>query len=320
MRPHAVIDLHCDTLTTFADSACRSHPLDNPDATWSLSRLPNGVRWGQCVAIFLPDSLRGQQAVEYYSRHQKSFVRQTQAFCSRVAPCCTAQQLKQAWAQQKTALILTVENGSALAGQLDRVSLLAQDGVKLMTLTWNGENELGSGHDTDHGLSAFGRAVIPELERCGILADVSHLNDRGLAEFLSLTQKPFVASHSNARAVCPHKRNLTDDQIRQLCQRRCLIGLNFYTNFLRDGGGAGPSDLLRHVDHFLSLGAQDCLALGSDFDGAELPAFLNTPDKAAGLYELFLSHGIPPALCDKIMFGNALAFFQANLCQPTLST
>lgn len=313
MKPYALIDLHCDTLIGCAGDPPGRDTLDDPGAMLSLSNLPQGVRWGQCWAIFLPDTLTQEEAVAYYSRHQENFARQMERFASRTAPCSTAAQIEKAWAQGKSAAMLTVENGSALAGDLDRVELLARDGVTIMTLTWNGENELASGNVTDHGLSPLGREAIPAMEEAGILVDVSHLNDRGFFELLEVAKKPFVATHSNARAMCGHKRNLTDDQIREMVSRRCLVGLNYADIFLRDGGDPTPEDLVRHVEHFLELGGEDCLALGSDFDGADLPPFLNSPDKAAGLYGLLLDRGLSPALCDKILFGNALAFFRDNL-------
>ena len=205
--------------------------------------------------------------------------------------------------------MLTVENGSALAGRLERIETLAKDGVRMLTLTWNGENELGSGNETDHGLSPFGREAVRELERQGILVDASHLNDRGFDDLLGVAEKPFVASHSNARAVCGHKRNLTDEQIRELVRRKCLIGLNFYSAFLReDGCPATPDDLWRHAVHFLELGAEHCLALGSDADGADLPPCLDGPSAFAGLYQYFLDRGLPPALADRIFWKNALSF------------
>lgn len=313
MEPYAVIDLHCDTLTSFMEPARCGHSLDDFCSALSLSNLPRGVKWGQCFAIFLPDGLTPEAAAEYYDYHQKSFVRQMELFCPQVVPCRSAPELEGAWAEGKSAAILTVENGCALAGDLARVELLARDGVRMMTLTWNGKNELGSGISTDHGLSPFGTAAVSAMEDQGILIDVSHLNDQGFSDLLQVAKKPFVASHSNARSVCPHRRNLTDDQIREMVDRRCLIGLNYYRMFLREDGCPTPDDLLRHVEHFLALGAEDCLALGSDFDGADLPAFLNSPVKAAGLYSLFLSHGFPPVLSDKILYGNALAFFRTNL-------
>ena len=146
-----------------------------------------------------------------------------------------------------------------------------------------------------------------------MVMDVSHLNDPGFRQVLDIAQRPFVATHSNARAVCSHRRNLTDDMIREMAARKCLIGLNYYISFLSDQGEAQPEDFRRHVEHFFELGAGDCLALGSDFDGAQLPPWLDCPEKAAGLYACFLDRGYPPALCDQIFFGNALAFFRTNL-------
>ena len=340
MYSHAVIDLHCDTLTALMgddsyaevlaalrDSSRRADAvsalercargrdtLNDPCHQLALCKLPKGVHWAQCCAIFIPDELKGEGAIAYYRFFQQQFVRQMGRFSACVLPCRCADDIRRAWDCGKTAAILTVENGSALAGQLERVEQLARDGVRMMTLTWNGENEIGSGHVTGHGLSDFGRRVIPELETQGILVDVSHLNDAGFADLLTVAQKPFVASHSNARAVCGHRRNLTDGQIRAMVERRCLIGLNYYNLFLRDDGRpATLDDLYRHVEHFLELGAEDCLALGSDFDGADLPPCLDNPEKAAGIYGYLTGRGLSPALAEKIMWRNALAFFQRNL-------
>lgn len=338
MPPYALVDLHCDTLTalfpedgplldSLRDPARRgratarlaervrpANTLDCPGRHFSLSAIPKGLRWCQCCAIFVPDGLPPEKAAAYYGLHRRSFDRQMEALSCKVLPCRTAADIERAWAAGKAAAILTVENGSALAGRLDRVETLARDGVRMVTLTWNGENELGSGHTTDHGLSPFGREAVRELERAGILIDVSHLNDAGFADLLDVAEKPFVASHSNARSVCPHRRNLTDGQIRELVGRGCLIGLNFYSAFLRpDGCPAALDDLRRHVEHFLELGAQGSLALGSDADGADLPPCLDSPGAIAGLYRRFLDWGLSPALAEGILWKNALDFFQSNL-------
>lgn len=307
MLPHALIDLHCDTLTRPEGG----DTLDLPGGHFSLSAIPEGVNWCQCCAIFIPDELKGPQAVSYYEAHRDSFYRQMEALSEKALPCRTAADIEAAWAQGKTAAVLTVENGSALAGRLERVEALARDGVRMMTLTWNGENELGSGNGTDHGLSDFGREAVRELERAGIVIDVSHLNDRGFDDLLKVAQKPFAASHSNARSVCGHKRNLTDGQIREMVSRECLIGLNYYNSFLREDGRPGSlDDLYRHVEHFLALGAENCLALGSDFDGADLPPCLDSPAKSAGLSRYFPERGLSPALTEKLLWRSAMAFFR----------
>ena len=310
MKPYGVIDLHCDTLT---DVKHTPDTMDDGSKALSLSALPQGVRWAQCFAVFLPDGLRGKNAVAYYDRWRGEFLRQTAKFSDRVLPCRGAADIERAWAAGKTAALLTVENGSALVGNLDRVALLSEQGVCAITLTWNGANELGSGHDTDGGLTAFGKHAVREMERLGILVDVSHLNDRGFADLLDVAEKPFLATHSNARAVCPHRRNLTDDMIREMVRRGCLIGLNYYVRFLRNGEPCTLDDLYRHIGHFFTLGAKHCLALGSDFDGAETPECLSSPARVVDARDYLLSRGLSEEELDGIFYQNALSFFQKNL-------
>lgn len=315
MDPFAIIDLHCDTLT---DCGYPPQPgvdaLNDPRKMLSLDGLPRDVRWAQFFAVFIPDEVRGQQAIDFFDRYAARFRRQAEQYASRLVPCRTWSEIAAAWAQGKAAGVLTVENGSVLAGRLDRIPVLAQAGVRALTLTWNGENELGSGSATNRGLTPLGREAIPELERAGILLDVSHLNDAGLDDLLQRAQKPFLATHSNARSVCGHRRNLTDEQIRELVRRGCLIGLNYCVHFLRPGGqGAGLDDLMRHIEHFFRLGAEGCLALGSDYDGTDVPPELNRAGKAPGLLDYFLERGLTLAQAEGILYRNAQTFLQTNL-------
>lgn len=314
MKPYALIDLHCDTLTDCKyQSGEGVDTLDDPQRVLRLSGLPQGVHWAQFYAIFIPDDVHGEDAIRYYETNRANFVRQMEKFSQKAMWCRNVGDMEKAFQENRTAAFLSVENGTALAGDLGRVRILAEDGVKAVTLTWNGENELGSGHQTEHGLSEFGKRVIPELEKYGILVDVSHLNDTGMADLFEIAQKPFVATHSNARAVASHKRNLTDDMIREMVRRECLMGLNYFVAFLReDRKVESLDDIYRHAQHFLELGAEKCLALGSDFDGAELPECLNTPDKAAGLYEYLLSRNLPQTVVDGIFYQNAQSFFHKN--------
>ena len=143
-----------------------------------------------------------------------------------------------------------------------------------------------------------------------------HDRQENVREVLELARRPFVASHSNSRAVCPHPRNLDDGQVRELAARGCLIGLNYYSPFLRaDGRQAGLDDLCRHAEHLLTLGAEDCLALGSDFDGAELPPCLDRCEKVPGLIDCFRAR-LGGEVAEKIAWRNAMAFFRENLPQP----
>lgn len=315
IKPYALVDLHCDTLTDWKyTSTGNPDTLDDPKRVLSLTSIPEGVHWAQFYAVFIPDEVRGQDAIDYFEFNSDSFYRQMKQFNDRVMPCRTASDMKIAWAAGKTAAFLSIENGSALAGDLNRAKVVADEGVRALTLVWNGENELGSGHTTDHGLSDFGKAMVPELEKQGIIVDISHLNDSGFNDLLKIAKKPFMATHSNARAVCSHKRNLTDDMIREMVRRDCLIGLNYFVKFIKDDGEVkNLDDLYRHVEHFFALGAEKNLALGSDFDGAVLPECLSTPTDVAGLYKYFLSKGLTQRQAEGIMYKNAEHFLQKNL-------
>ncbi|MBQ5799962.1 MAG: membrane dipeptidase [Oscillospiraceae bacterium] len=315
MYPYALIDLHCDTLADWKyTSTGNPDTLDDPKRVLTLSNMPKEVNWAQFYAVFIPDEERGEKAIEYFEFNRKNFERQMELFSDRVAPCRNAADMEAAWAAGKTAAFLTIENGSAIAGDMSRVKLLADQGVRCITLVWNGENEIGSGHTTQHGLSDFGKAVVPELEKQGILIDVSHLNDPGFEDLMSVVKKPFVATHSNARSVCAHKRNLTDDMIREMVKRDCLIGLNYFVKFLENDGNVESLDqLMKHIEHFFALGAEKNLALGSDFDGAVLPECLSTPAKAAGIYGYLLERGMSREQAEGIMFRNAQEFLKKNL-------
>ena len=312
-----MFDLHCDTLTRDAYPARGRTPdrgtLDDPVFHLALSKMPAGTAWVQCFAIFVPDSLRGQDAADFFDRHAASFQRQMEQNRDRVRACRTGADLSEALEAGKFAAILTVEGGAVLAGRLERVQAIHDAGVRMLTLTWNGPNELGSGHDTPGGLTAFGREAVAEMERLGVVADVSHLNDRGFEDLLAAAKKPFAASHSNARSVCGHRRNLPDEFIREMVRRECLIGLNYSRSFLSDEGRGSLEDLYRHVCRFLELGAERCLALGSDYDGTDIHPDLDSVEKSLTIRDFLTDRGIPAGVADGIMFDNAFRFFRERL-------
>ena len=310
-----MFDLHCDTLTRslYRPAAPGHGPLNEPSAQLSLDRMPAGKRWVQCYAVFVPDDKRGAEGAAFFDHWAAVFAREMEREAHRVGWCRSGRELTETLDAGKFAALLTVEGGSALGGELERVETLWNAGVRMMTLTWNGKNELASGHDTAEGFSAFGREAVAAMEEKGILVDVSHLNDRGFEELLGIAKKPFVASHSNARSVCRHRRNLPDDFIREMVKRQGLIGLNYCQSFLSDEGRGNLEDLWRHVERFLELGAEKCLALGSDYDGTDIHSDLDSVEKALGLYDFLIRRGLPEETAEDILFGNAWRFFQAAL-------
>ena len=152
--------------------------------------------------------------------------------------------------------------------------------------------------------------LCKDLERRGIIVDVSHLNDAGFKDVCATARRPFAASHSNARAVCGHPRNLADWQLRELADCGGIAGLNFCTQFLTDRL-ADPTrdDVLRHVDHVLETAGEDVLALGSDYDGCDVPSWLEPCDRIGALHEL-LACEFGRDIADKVFFRNARDFFE----------
>jgi len=265
--------------------------------------------WCQATAVFMPDTLRGAAAVEYFDRVYAYWLKQQEMWKGRMT---VAQNLaKDCMADPELpAAFLTVEGGSVLAGDLDRIGLLAGRGVRMLTLTWNGANELGGGQAEDIGLTTLGRQAVPLLEKHNIIVDVSHLGDKGFWEVAELAKRPFVASHSNSRTVCGHRRNLTDEQFRAIVRAGGIVGLNFCNYFISDLGPTQPVEcLLEHIRHFVSLGGADHIALGSDYDGAPLPVWVDRSEKLDSAVSLMIKSGLEPALAEKICYQNARAFF-----------
>jgi len=171
---------------------------------------------------------------------------------------------------KKIGALLTIEGGETIEGNLDHLEQFFELGVRGMTLTWNNENEIafGSGCENSKGLKPFGKQVVKKMNKLGMFIDVSHINEKGFWDVIELTDTPIIATHSNSFKICNHVRNLTDEQIRALIKTNGFIGINFYPDFLCSGL-AGSSDILKHIEHMLSLGGENIIGFGADFDGID---------------------------------------------------
>lgn len=328
LSPAHIFDLHCDTLDMLAMRSFEPYAsfglhdgdpgftdLAHNDAAVSLERMDD-YAWCQCFAIWVPDSYRHHDAYDFYVRARDFFYTQAQLHADRMTPVRDAREIDAVLAQGKVAALLTLENTTPINHSVRAIQDLAADGVKMVTLTWNDRNSIGSGNLTNDGLTTLGREAIRAFEDARIVVDVSHLNRAGFADLLDVVRRPFVASHSNARAVCDHPRNLSDDQFRAIRDMGGLVGLNFYRSFITDRDTAATGEvtfdeLAAHAEHFLDLGGEDTLALGSDWDGSDVPTWLATCDTAGELRRL-MAQRFGAALTDKIFFTNARDFFVRN--------
>ena len=149
------------------------------------------------------------------------------------------------------------------------------------------------------------------MEDSGIIVDISHASQKLFYDVAENARRPFVASHSNAFSVTGHKRNLTDKQFEIIRKSGGIIGLNFHNAFLNDNpDNACVNDILRHAEHFLSLGGENTICFGSDFDGGTLPSDIKNSSVYAEILELMLKQGYKEALIEKIFYRNALNFFE----------
>ncbi len=214
----------------------------------------------------------------------------------------------------KVSALLTVEEGGILDNSLSRLEHLYDLGVRLVTLTWNYKNCLGMPsllqRNGDQGLTPFGIEVVEEMNRLGMLIDVSHLSDEGFWDVLKYSREPFVASHSNARSATPIWRNLTDEMIVALAERGGLMGINFCGDFLTTKQGMNNDslveDMVRHIRYIYNIGGSDVLALGSDFDGIPQNLEIKGADEMEKLYHALKKSGFNELSIEKIFYKNAL--------------
>ena len=195
-----------------------------------------------------------------------------------------------------------------------QLCLCYNDGVRMMTLTWNGENEIGKGSaDQDFGLKPFGVEVIKEMENMGMVIDVSHLSDAGLRDVLKNVDCAVAASHSNLREICGHRRNLTDEYFKEMVRREGIVGINFYKAFLNNNEeNASLSDIIKHIERMLLLGGENAVCMGSDYDGCDVVNGIRKMKDIPNLYDL-VEKEFGKELAEKIFWKNAYNFFAKRI-------
>lgn len=331
-----VWDLHCDTLyrllgreDTAGEPAVEAFAKDG--GMLDLAKMRAGDYLLQCFACFVgleesPDPLVSAL------READLFHRLLAAYPDDLVWVKSAADIDKLGEDGRIGAMLTIEEGAVCRDDLAILRDFYRLGVRMMTLTWNHQNGLGSPNITPDynedawpvkdpgapGLTGVGREFVAEMERLHMIVDVAHLSDAGIRDLLAIATRPFAASHSNARACCPHLRNLPDELLRAMGEKGCLIGLNYCPAFLDDTSDrkhcvGSVAQMARHAKYILNLAGEDALALGSDFDGIggelEITGAQDLPLLAEGL----VNEGIPARVVEKIFYKNARRFFRENL-------
>lgn len=275
--------------------------------------LPDPIDWEDAVAVVM------EQAAILLDLERLGAVKIVRS----VADIHTAME------QGKIAAIFHIEGAEAIDADLHSLDLFHAAGLRSLGPVWSRPTIFGEGvpfrfpsnGDIGAGLTGHGKRLIRRCNALGILVDLSHLNEAGFWDVARLSDAPLVATHSNAYAVTPHSRNLTDDQLRAIADSDGMVGLNFATAFLRDDGkmdAATPiSQMLVHLDHMIEILGEDRVGLGSDYDGAMVPEALTTVADLPHLTEAMTAHGYDAALIDKICHKNWLRVLAKTWGEPT---
>ena len=306
-------DAHCDTI-----SCCEydGRSLRKNDGQLDLLRLGAFERAVQVFAIYknaekVPDG----DLFACARRQQSVFARELEENSDIAVQCRSAGEIEAASAAGRVAALLSCEGGELLNCDPDCLDWAASVGVKAINLTWNHANLLCGSNikETERGLSDRGRAFVRRAQELGILMDVSHCSDAAFWDLIHMTQGPVIASHSNARTICSHPRNLTDDMFRALCETGGVAGINFYSRFLSNGDSAAVEDVIRHIEHFLSLGGENSIGLGGDWDGCDpLAGNWSGVQDLPMLWEALQRRGFDSALLNKLFFKNWLRVFSCQ--------
>ena len=316
MKP-TFFDLHCDTLLIMRQENCR---LDNAPGHIDLDKLTNGGSMLQCFADFIPSHDFAEkigvseEPWDFFLHQAERFERETACFPDRLRPVRSMEELRQNRALGLASAMLTVEDAACVDGRLERLHTMYDRGVRMISLTWNYENCIGFPNSADpvlhaKGLKDFGFEMLDEMGRFGMVVDVSHLSEGGFWDVARENKKPFIASHSCARALCDHSRNLTDEQLRALGDGGGVCGVNFYSRFLRpDADYTSNEDILRHMEYIANRAGIEAVALGSDFDGIDCTLEMQDYGGLAHLGEL-IADRFGGDNAEKIFYRNTLRVF-----------
>ncbi len=274
------------------------------DATFMVAYIPQGAR----------DEESLKQATNYAMERLAQVKRQEVLNPTRMGIAYTPQDIKRLKEEEKKAICLGVENGYAIGKDLKNIARFKKEGVCYITLCHNGDNDIcdsARGKGEWNGLSPFGKEVVLEMNRLGIMVDISHASEKTFYDVLEQSQYPIIASHSSARALCDHPRNLTDEQLKALAGKGGVVQLCLYKGFINpEAGKASLSDAIRHIEHIVDLIGIEHIGIGSDFDGDGELIGCRSSNELINITCKLIEHGYTEADIHKIWGENFLRVMQ----------
>ena len=305
---YPLLDLHCDTLYALHKDPQKGNLLANTLHV-DIERMEKVGSVTSCFAMFV-DTKESSSPWKAACDLHDLFLSSLAIYGDRIRQVRKAEDILVA---TTPSAILTCEEGQILEGQLSRFAILRSWGVRIASLTWNYENDFGYPHTmAEMPLKSLGIEAVSEMERQGIVVDVSHLSDGGFYSVLAHAKKPFMASHSNSRFCTPDSRNLSDDMLRSLGDVGGVAGLNFYPSFLSlDRRENHIADMVRHAKHMRNIGGKDVLAIGTDFDGIGGKLAIADISEMEKLWSALLTAGFTNTELEGMWLKNALRVLSA---------
>ncbi len=312
----SLFDAHCDTAYELYH---RGLSLEkNPSCHISLEHAAVYERYAQYYAIWSNKQLNDEACWQDFLKISDSFAAELSRVSDRAIAVQSASDLLQAIETKKHAAILAVEDARLCAGRLERVDELRARGVKYLTLLWGGDTCIGGSHDTQNGLTDFGKAVARRCFERGIVPDISHASEQSADDLLSIAheyRKPILATHSNSYTLWGHSRNLRDRHFAAIRALGGVVGISLCPMHLKDlsQGPATAETVFSHVEYYLSLGGEDTVGFGADWDGTDLPVGFSHVSDLSALAEIMASHNYTDELIHKLFWGNMYHFAMKNL-------
>lgn len=290
----------------------RGQALTENDCHVSLKKAEVYESYGQVMAIWSQKSLSSEEAWERFFVIRDDLISKLPE--EKAAICTTCAQYRAALAKGKSPFFLAVEDARLLCGRYERLETLYRCGVRFLTPVWRDESCIGGAFNTEAGLTDFGRDAVRGALALGMVIDLSHASDIMMEEILAMAReagRPVVATHSNSRAVCNHKRNLTDGVARAIAETGGVFGINMVPFHLSEDSVADARSVCRHILHFLSLGLEDAVCFGCDLDGMDVtPEGIRNVGDILTIADALRAHGVSETVIEKIFFKNADRFLQ----------
>ncbi len=304
------LDSHCDTPMFFpqgVDFGSRDEKL-----LVDLHKMTEGHQDATIMMAYLPQSLADSQPKGCRKFADDIFDKIEEIVSQHQEHIAIAKDYVELVFHKETgrkSIMLGIENGIALEGDLKNLKHFADRGIVYMTLCHNGDNDIcdsAKGSNTHNGVSDFGKKVIRKMNKLGIMVDLSHASEKSFYDALEISKLPIVCSHSSCRALCDHPRNLTDDQMRALAKKGGVMQITLYSGFLRSDGEATMEDAIAHLEHAIELMGIDHVGIGTDFDGDGGIRGLANSSELLNLTRQLMSRGYSDDDIHKIWGGNFL--------------